>query len=95
MLYGSQKGTAAAFAKQLVRQAATFGVEMQDVDLQDYEVEQLWKEHLVLLVLSTYENGSPPDSARSVICMRLQAVPCSLSACCRPVGCNTQRLTLP
>lgn len=64
VLYGSQKGTAAAFAKQLARQAATFGVELQAVDLKDYEVEQLWKEHLVLLVLSTYENGSPPDSAR-------------------------------
>ena len=64
VLYGSQKGTAAAFAKQLARQAATFGVELQAVDLKVYEVEQLWKEHLVLLVLSTYENGSPPDSAR-------------------------------
>ena len=67
VLYGSQKGTAASFAKQLVRQAATFGVELQAVDLKDYEVEQLWKEHLVLLVLSTYENGSPPDSARSAL----------------------------
>ncbi|KAL3153770.1 hypothetical protein ABBQ32_013358 [Trebouxia sp. C0010 RCD-2024] len=64
VLYGSQKGTAATFAKQLARQAATFGVELQAVDLQDYEVEQLWKEHLVLLVLSTYENGQPPHSAR-------------------------------
>ena len=64
VLYGSQKGTAATFAKQLARQAATFGVELQAVDLQDYEVEQLWKEHLVLLVLSTYESGTPPDSAR-------------------------------
>lgn len=67
VLYGSQKGTAASFAKQLVRQAATFGVELQAVDLKDYEVEQLWKEHLVLLVLSTYENGLPPDSARSAL----------------------------
>lgn len=64
MLYGSQKGTAASFAHQLVRQAATFGVELQAVSLKDYEVEQLWKEHLVLLVLSTYENGSAPESAR-------------------------------
>ena len=67
VLYGTQKGTAANFAKQLVRQAATFGVELHAVDLKDYEVEQLWKEHLVLLVLSTYENGSPPDSARCAI----------------------------
>ena len=64
VLYGSQKGTAASFANQLVRQAATFGVELQAMDLETYEVEQLWKEHLVLLVLSTYENGSAPDSAR-------------------------------
>ena len=55
VLYGSQKGTAASFAKQLVRQAATFGVELQAVDLKDYEVEQLWK------------NGLPPDSARSAL----------------------------
>lgn len=70
VLYGSQKGTAASFAKQLAMQAATFGVELQAVDLQDYEVEQLWKEHWVLIVLSTYENGSPPDSARYA-CMLL------------------------
>ena len=49
-----------------MRQAATFGVELQAVDLKDYEVEQLWKEHLVLFVLSTYENGSAPDSARYI-----------------------------
>lgn len=64
ILYGSQKGTAATFAKQLAMQAATFGVELQAMDLKEYEVEQLWREHLVLIVLSTYENGSPPDSAR-------------------------------
>ncbi|DBA96026.1 hypothetical protein WJX77_003968 [Trebouxia sp. C0004] len=64
VLYGSQKGTAALFANQLVRQAATFGVELQAMNLETYEVEQLWKEHMVLLVLSTYENGSAADSAR-------------------------------
>ncbi len=71
VLYGSQKGTAASFANQLVRQAATFGVELQAVDIKTYEVEQLWKEHLVLLALSTYENGSAPDSARYKACLQL------------------------
>ena len=66
VLYGSQKGTAATFAKQIARQAASLGVELQAVGLKDYEVEQLWKEHLVIFVLSTYEHGSPPTSARSV-----------------------------
>ena len=64
VLYGSQKGTTVAYANQLVRQAATFGVELQAVDLSIYEVEQLWKEHLVFVVLSTYEGGSPPDAAK-------------------------------
>ena len=64
VLYGSQKGTAATFANQMVRHAAGLGVELQAIDLKNYEVEQLWKEHLILLVVSTYENGSPPESAR-------------------------------
>lgn len=63
-LYGSHQGTAAAYASQLVRQAATFGVELQAVDLKSYEVKQLWKEHLVFVVLSTCEGGSPPDAAK-------------------------------
>jgi hypothetical protein len=38
---------------------------MQALDLASYEVEHLWKEPLLVLIMSTYENGSPPDSARS------------------------------
>lgn len=67
VLYGSQKGTAATYAHQLARHAASVGVEMQPVNIKDYEVEQLWKEHMIIFVLSTYENGSPPTSARSAV----------------------------
>ena len=77
VLYASQKGTAAAFAKQIVRHAVGVGVELQAVNLKDYEVEQLWKEHLILLVVSTYENGSPPEPARYFSLTALCSSACS------------------
>ncbi|CAL8466621.1 g6157 [Coccomyxa elongata] len=33
-------------------------------DLAAFEVEQLWKEQLVVIVTSTYEDGKPPQNAR-------------------------------
>ncbi len=82
VLYGSQKGTAALFANQLVRQAATFGVELQAVDLETYEVEQLWKEHLVLLVLSLLTGLH--------ICKVCEL----FSSCCPKGHCSTNALPL-
>lgn len=64
VLFGSQKGTSKKFAQQLATDFALKGIELEVVDLGSYEVEQLWKESLVIFVLSTYENGTPPEGAK-------------------------------
>lgn len=64
ILYGSQTGTAARLARDLADAASRQGVVLDLSDMASYEVEQLWKEQLLLLVVSTYEGGDPPDGAR-------------------------------
>ena len=64
ILYASQKGTAASYAHQLSRAAALAGLVLTVADVAQYEVEQMWKEQCLVLVLSTYEDGTPPSSAK-------------------------------
>jgi hypothetical protein len=64
VLFGTQRGGAAAFARQLVADGAKSGVTLEASDMQTYEVEQLWKERVLLVVVSTYEGGEPPEGAR-------------------------------
>ena len=64
ILYASQKGTAASYAHQLARAAASAGLVLTVADVAQYEVEQMWKEQCVILVLSTYQDGTPPSSAK-------------------------------
>ena len=64
MLVGSQTGMCTALGSQLVSAAAQQGVSLELQSLLDYEPEQLLQEKVVLLVLSTYEEGTPPTSAK-------------------------------
>lgn len=64
VLFGSQKGTSSRLARQLAEQAAAQGVQLSVLDLGAFEVEQLWRERLVIIVISTYEDGTPPQDAR-------------------------------
>lgn len=69
MLYGTQGGTARGFAEQLAFacRAALGSAEVRCVDLAQYEPECLLSEApgtAVLVVVSTYENGTPPAGAR-------------------------------
>lgn len=64
VLFGSQKGTSARFARQLAETARAQGMQLTVTDLAAFEVEQLWKEQLVVIVTSTYEDGRPPQNAR-------------------------------
>ena len=70
ILYASQQGTAASYAQQLAASAASTGLFFLVQDVAQYEVEQMWKERCVILVLSTYEDGAPPSSARCAICQK-------------------------
>ena len=64
ILYASQKGTAASYAHQLAAGAASLGLTFTVSNVAQYEVEQMFKEHCIILVLSTYEDGTPPSSAK-------------------------------
>ena len=64
ILYASQKGTAASYAHQLAAGAASLGLTFTVSDVAQYEVEHIFKEHCIVLVLSTYEDGTPPSSAK-------------------------------
>ena len=63
-MVGSQTGTCNALGSQLVSSAAQHGISLELQSLLDYEPEQLLQEKLVLLVLSTYEEGMPPTAAK-------------------------------
>lgn len=39
-------------------------MQLSVLDLGAFEVEQLWRERLVIIVTSTYEDGTPPQNAR-------------------------------
>jgi len=62
ILYGSQKGTCAAYAHLVAEQLGKFSMDMAVVNMEAYEVEHLWKERLVVIIISTYEGGTPPAS---------------------------------
>eukprot|EP00210_Caulerpa_lentillifera_P005773 g5520.t1 len=64
ILFGSQTGTCRKLA-YLLRQASTrTHTRFQVVDLKDYEVDDLFDEELILIVISTHENGTPPTTSQ-------------------------------
>ena len=63
ILFGSQKGASARLARQLSSLAAARGLSVNVSDLRDFEVENLWQERCVVLCISTYEGGTPPQGA--------------------------------
>ena len=68
ILFGSQTGTARRLAHKLANSLRTrHRVDLQVTDLADYDPEDLVKEKVALVVLSTYESAdgaAPPDAAR-------------------------------
>lgn len=43
--------------------ARSRGLNFMNVNIRDYEVENLFEESLIIVVISTYENGSAPHDA--------------------------------
>lgn len=88
ILFGSQKGTSAWFARKLTEHAAAEGLQLRVVDLSAYEVEQLWEEELVIIVISTYEDGTPPENARWLTSHRPTVAPFSNRKACPGCQCS-------
>ncbi|WP_164979916.1 assimilatory sulfite reductase (NADPH) flavoprotein subunit [Aeromonas veronii] len=63
ILYGSQTGNAKGVASAIKAQAEARGLPVTLASMADYKPKQLKKESHLLVVVSTYGEGEPPESA--------------------------------
>ncbi|MFQ2191092.1 assimilatory sulfite reductase (NADPH) flavoprotein subunit [Aeromonas jandaei] len=63
ILYGSQTGNAKSVASAIKAQAEARGLPVTLASMADYKPKQLKKESHLLVVVSTYGEGEPPESA--------------------------------
>ncbi|UCA12918.1 assimilatory sulfite reductase (NADPH) flavoprotein subunit [Aeromonas enteropelogenes] len=63
ILYGSQTGNAKGVASAIKAQAEASGLPVTLTSMADYKPKQLKKETHLLVVVSTYGEGEPPESA--------------------------------
>lgn len=63
ILYGSQTGNAKGVASAIQAQAKAHGLPVALTSMADYKPKQLKKESHLLVVVSTYGEGEPPESA--------------------------------
>ncbi|MBV7436409.1 assimilatory sulfite reductase (NADPH) flavoprotein subunit [Aeromonas sp. sif2416] len=63
ILYGSQTGNAKGVACVIQQQAQVLGLPVTLISMADYKPKQLKKESHLLVVVSTYGEGEPPESA--------------------------------
>ncbi|HDO1327740.1 TPA: assimilatory sulfite reductase (NADPH) flavoprotein subunit [Aeromonas veronii] len=63
ILYGSQTGNAKGVANAIKAQAEARGLPVTLASMADYKPKQLKKESHLLVVVSTYGEGEPPESA--------------------------------
>jgi len=64
ILFGSQTGHSADLARHIERQAIGRGLAARAIDMADYPVQEIKALRHVLVVVSTYGEGEPPDAAR-------------------------------
>ncbi|MFM4847083.1 assimilatory sulfite reductase (NADPH) flavoprotein subunit [Aeromonas rivipollensis] len=63
ILYGSQTGNAKGVASAIQAQAKAHGLPVTLISMADYKPKQLKKESHLLVIVSTYGEGEPPESA--------------------------------
>lgn len=66
ILYGSQTGTAEGLAKKAAKDAGKRGFAAMALDMAQTDVARLATENNVLVIVSTYGDGEPPDSAKAL-----------------------------
>ncbi|HEY8037188.1 MAG TPA: assimilatory sulfite reductase (NADPH) flavoprotein subunit [Methylobacter sp.] len=67
ILVGSQTGNSEALAEQMHRLAAGRGLKTIVKKMGDYKFQQLKAEKHLLVIVSTYGEGEPPDNARELV----------------------------
>lgn len=63
VLYGTQTGNAEGLAKKLQKTLKKHHFEVSIADMANYEYDKLAKEQNLLVIVSTYGDGDPPDNA--------------------------------
>ena len=66
ILFGSQTGTAEGLAKKAAKEAGKRGFAASILDMAQTDVAKLAQEKNLLVIVSTYGDGEPPDSAKSL-----------------------------
>jgi len=66
ILFGSQTGTAEGLAKKAAKEAGRRGFAASVLDMAQTDVAKLAQEKNLLVIVSTYGDGEPPDSAKSL-----------------------------
>lgn len=66
VLFGSQTGTAEALAKRAAKAAGKRGFAPTVIDMAQIDTARLAAEKNVLVIVSTYGDGEPPDSAKAL-----------------------------
>ncbi|XP_017861314.1 PREDICTED: NADPH-dependent diflavin oxidoreductase 1 [Drosophila arizonae] len=64
VLYGSQTGTAQDVAEQIWRESRQWGFQGPVLSLEDYDIQQLVEERLVVFVVATTGDGMEPDNMK-------------------------------
>lgn len=64
VLYGSQTGTAQDVAEQIWRESRQWGFQGPVLALEDYNIQQLIEERLVIFVVATTGDGMEPDNMK-------------------------------
>lgn len=66
ILYGTQTGTAESLAKRAAKEAGKRGFAPAVLDMAGTDATKLASEKNVLVIVSTYGDGEPPDSAKAL-----------------------------
>lgn len=66
ILFGSQTGTAEGLAKKAAKEAGKRGFATTVLDMAQTDATKLANEKNLLVIVSTYGDGEPPDSAKSL-----------------------------
>ncbi|HRE80501.1 MAG TPA: sulfite reductase subunit alpha [Opitutaceae bacterium] len=66
ILFGSQTGTAEGLAKKAAKDAGKRGFAASIVDMAQTDLSKLATERNLLVIVSTYGDGEPPDSAKAL-----------------------------
>jgi sulfite reductase (NADPH) flavoprotein alpha-component len=66
VLFGSQTGTAEGLAKRAAKEAGKRGFAATALDMAQTDIAKLASEQNLLVIVSTYGDGEPPDSAKAL-----------------------------